>query len=198
MAGSLDFWFFVGSTYTYLTVARIDELAGEAGIAVRWRPFDLRPILRDAGLPQGPFKPFPIKTAHMWRDLERRAEKFGIAYRKPPRYPVEPDLLATRVAIVGFQEGWGKAFTKAAFVDNFVAGKVLGTEENVRAELAGLGLPVDDVLRRARAPEIEQTLARETEEIRALGAFGSPHFVIDGELFWGDDRLEDAIAWAKR
>lgn len=198
MAGALDFWFFIGSTYSYLTVARIDGLADEAGIAVRWRPFNLRPILRDAGLPKGPFTPFPVKTAHMWRDLERRAERFGIAYAKPPQYPVEPDLLATRVAIVGFQDGWGKAFTKAAFIDNFVHGKVLGTEANVQAQLTKLGLPVDDVLRRARSAETARALAGETAEIRALGAFGSPHFAVDGELFWGDDRLEDAIAWAGR
>jgi 2-hydroxychromene-2-carboxylate isomerase len=134
--------------------------------------------------------------AYMWNDLERRARKHGIPYRKPTQFPVEPELLATKVAIVGFKEGWGKDFTKAAFTDNFVNGRVLGTEENVRAQLERLGLNPEEIVVRARSGETEEQLARETAEIRGLGAFGAPHFVVDRDLFWGDDRLEDAIEYA--
>jgi 2-hydroxychromene-2-carboxylate isomerase len=192
----MDFWFFFGSTYSYLSVARIDDVANRYGVEVRWRPFNLRPILADAGLPKGPFAPFPIKMAYMWNDLERRARKHGIPYKRPVQFPVEPELLATRVAIVGFKEGWGKDFTKAAFKDNFVNGIVLGLEENVRSQIAALALDPETVLRRARFAVTEELMARETAEIRELGAFGAPHFVVGRELFWGDDRLEDAIACA--
>lgn len=196
MRPALDFWFFFGSTYSYLTVARIDDVALRHGVDVRWRPFNLRPILQDVGLPKGPFAPFPLKMAHMWNDLERRARKHGIPYKKPTQFPVEPELLATKVAIVGFREGWGKDFTKAAFTDNFVHGKVLGVEENVRVQVDRLGLSAEAIVARARSGETEEHLARETAEIRAFGAFGAPTFIVGGELFWGDDRLEDAIEHA--
>jgi 2-hydroxychromene-2-carboxylate isomerase len=193
---ALDFWFFFGSPYTYMTVARIDDVARRYGVDVRWRPFNLRPILHDVGLPKGPFASFPLKMAYMWNDLERRARKHGIPYKKPTQFPVEPELLATKVAIIGFREDWGKEFTKAAFTDNFVHSKVLGTEENVRSQIECLGLKAQEIVVRARSGETEELLARETAEIRALGAFGSPHFVVGRELFWGDDRLEDAIEYA--
>ena len=185
-ASGIGFLVFFGSTYSYLTVARMDDIARRHGVEVKWRPFNLRPILRDAGLPKGPFAPFPVKMEYMWNDLERRARKHSIPYKKPTQFPVEPNLLATKVAIVGFRESWGKDFTKAAFTDNFVNGRVLGTEENVRMQVARLGLRPEGVIASARSAETEELLAQETAEIRALGAFGAPHFVIGRELFWGD------------
>ena len=74
---SMEFWFEYGSTYSYLSVARIGRMAQRAGVEVAWRPFLLTPILSALGMPKGPFLTNPAKMAYMWRDLERRAAGSG-------------------------------------------------------------------------------------------------------------------------
>lgn len=88
----IDFYFFPGSTYTYLTVNRIEKLAEDAGVSVRWRPYNLRALLKETGVV--PFPPETAKRRYMWRDIERRATALGIPYLREPRYPVDPTLIS--------------------------------------------------------------------------------------------------------
>jgi 2-hydroxychromene-2-carboxylate isomerase len=194
---TLDFWFEYGSTYSYLSVARIGAATDAAGVPVRWRPFLLMPLLIEQGLPQGPFLQFPRKTAYMWRDLERRAARHGIPYRKPSRYPPENVLLTARIGLLASREGWCRAFTERTFALHWTEDRMIGTEDNLGAVLAGLGQEPASVLAAAQTAENKEALKAQTEEARALGLFGAPSFVVDGELFWGDDRLEEAIEWAR-
>ena len=113
MAQTLDFFFFFGSTYTYLSVMRIAEQASAANVAVRWRPFSVRQIM--AEMDNIPFAKKPVKTAYMWRDIERRAARHGLPFATPSVYPVDPDLVANWVGVVAAEQGWCQEYTKASY-----------------------------------------------------------------------------------
>lgn len=198
-ARSIDFWFTMGSTYTYLSVARLDGLAGAAGVPVRLRPFKTVGAL--TGATQLPFLEGTAKMRYMWRDIERRAAMHGLRPRLPVPYPAPSPPRANRVATLGMREGWGPAYVRAAYRLWFEHGIGTGGEENLRASLAecvGQGRDVDRILGAADGADVGRELDAATDEARRLGVFGSPTFAVGIELFWGDDHLEDAIRWARR
>ena len=195
MPRELDFFLSLVSTYTYLSVNRANELAAREGVKLNWRPFNVRAIMVEQN--NRPFVGKPAKLKYMWRDLERRAMRHGIPYKSIPPYPVDPDLLNNRVASLASLEGWCPEYAKAAYEDWFLGGKPAGEIENVRAVLKRLGKDADATIARANSDEIRAQLDAETEAARRLGIFGSPTFACGDEIFWGDDRLEDAIDWAK-
>jgi len=193
---AIDFWFSVGSTYTYLSVARIDRIALSEGVTFRWRPFDASVIMKEQK--NFPFSNKPVKTAYMWRDIERRAGMYGIPVRVPAPYP-SPELeLANRIAVLAENEGWCPAYVKAAYHQWFVHGAVVGGEPNILHSLGEIGQDPARVLELARMEAVGDALQKSTIEARQLNIFGSPSFVTRGEVFWGDDRLEDAIYWHRR
>ncbi len=192
----LDFYFFTGSTHTYLTVNRIERAADEAGVSVCWRPYNLRAILLETSVV--PFPPGTAKRRYMWRDIERRAALFGIPYKSEPRHPVDPTLVSLRVAMVAAREGWCPEFTKAYYRAWFMDDRPAGLDDNMPGLLASIGRDPGEVLARANAESLKTELDESANEARRIGLFGSPHFVVQGEVFWGDDRLEEALAWAVR
>ena len=133
----------------------------------------------------------------MWRDLERRAQRHGIPFDSVPNYPNDSDELANRVATLAAVEGWCPTFAKAAYRIWFIENKDPGRPEHLSGLLERLGKNTSEVIANANSREIRDRYAHETEVARALGIFGSPTFVYGSELFWGDDRLEDAIDWCK-
>lgn len=195
MKVELDFFFYIGSTYTYLSVNRVDEIAVREGVSLRWRPFNVRAIMIEQN--NRPFIGKPVKLKYMWRDLERRAKQYGIPFATIPEYPVDPDGLANRVAIVASVEGWCSEYTKATYRQWFLESRMPGELPHVRAVLSELRRDVDAVINRANTEEIRARYDAETNHAKALGVFGSPSFVSGTEIFWGDDRFEDAIDWAK-
>ena len=192
---ALDFFFFIGSTYTYLVVSRIDAAATGAGVPIRWRPFSVRTIMREQS--NNPFTGKPAKMGYMWRDLERRARRHSIEFRSIPPYPVDPDELANRIAALSSLEGWCPEYTRATYRSWFLEAQVPGEIPNVRAILGQLGKDPDAVIAKANSQEIRDRYAAETDAARRLGIFGSPTFAWGSEIFWGDDRLEDALDWAQ-
>lgn len=194
---TLEFWYEFGSTYTYLTVARLRREAQQRGVDVQWRPFLLMPLMIEQGLTEGPFLPFPRKLAYMWRDLERRAAEHGLPYRRPDHYPPDDVLTSARVALLGSREGWCATFTESVFEQHWTRGRPIGTEANLREAIESAGRAPDEVLAQARAAEVKAALRAQTEEAQRRGLFGSPSFVVADELFWGDDRLEQALDWAR-
>jgi 2-hydroxychromene-2-carboxylate isomerase len=194
---TLQFWFEIGSTYSYLTVARIGRTAEAAGVDVEWRPFLLAPILQKAGMAQGPFLPYPIKTAYMWRDIERRAQEHGVPYLQPLKYPPDEVLGTARLALLGMHEGWGRVFVEQVFRLHWTRRIQIGTPENIAGALTAAGQEPQAAIERSRAPGLKEALRAQTELAESKGIFGSPTFIVGDELFWGDDRLEQAIAWAK-
>ena len=197
MSGMLDFFLEFASTYSYPAAMRIGDVARSAGVAVRWRPFLLGPIFKAQGLDTSPFNIYSTKGRYMWRDLERTCEELGLAFRRPEPFP-QNGLLAARVAHVGFEQDWGETFCRAVYVAQFAHGQQIGEEGVIRELLAGLSLAPDPILARARSPDIKDRLRVTTEEAEKLGIFGAPNFVVNGELFWGNDRLEQALRYAQR
>ncbi len=191
----LDFWYAIGSTYAYLTIMRINDLAEQGGVRVRWRPFDVRAIMTEQN--NIPFRDKPLKAAYMWRDIERRAEKYGLRTRLPAPYPIDNLPLANQVAILAMREGWGIHYTMETYRIWFQDGLPPGEDPNLSEAIFRCDRDPMAVIERARTPEYAAALAAETDAARAAGLFGAPTFTVDGELFWGDDRLEDALNWAR-
>jgi 2-hydroxychromene-2-carboxylate isomerase len=191
---SMEVWIEYASTYSYLTVARIGRLAAQRGVTLDWQPFFLPPVRERQGL-GFPFPEASARTAHMWRDLERRAAKLGVPYRRPSTYPVN-SLPTARVALAGKRDGWCQRFTEEVFRLHWTQGCLIGSDDNLQQALATLGLDAAQVLELANAPANKEALKAQTPRAIERGIFGAPSFVVGNELFWGDDRLEDAIDWA--
>ena len=196
----MEFFLFPGSTYSYLSVMRISDLASRAGVSVRWRPFNVRAIMveMDNRFLAGKLAGKPLKYRYMWRDIERRAARHGIPFTTHPAHPVDPEALALRVALVAAEEGWCEEFLRASYTAWFLEHRSPGTGEVTQQVVAALGRDAGAVLARAASPDITARMEAETEAARRLGIFGSPSFAVGTELFWGDDRLEEAIEWAQR
>jgi 2-hydroxychromene-2-carboxylate isomerase len=193
--GSIDFWFSTGSTYTYLAVSRLDKVAAAQGVRFNWRPFSVRAIMREQN--NIPFAGKPIKTQYMWRDVQRRAAMYGLEANVPVPYPLKEFDLANRLAVLGLAEGWGKAYIMASYRRWFIEGHEPALEPNLSASLADVGQDAERVVARAGADDVIESYGAATAEAAKLGIFGSPTFVVAGELFWGDDRLDDAISWLR-
>ncbi|GEP01999.1 2-hydroxychromene-2-carboxylate isomerase [Methylobacterium oxalidis] len=194
---TLEFWYEFASTYSYLAAMRIEALAEAAGVAVRWRPFLLGPIFAAQGWTSSPFNLYPAKGRNMWRDLEREAARLGLPpVRRPDPFP-QNSLAATRVAVAGADQDWLIPFSKAVYAAEFAEGRSIAEPAAVVAILDGLGLDGTLTLKGASAEANKTRLRVAGEEARSRGIYGAPTFLTDdGELFWGNDRLEQALAWA--
>jgi 2-hydroxychromene-2-carboxylate isomerase len=194
---SLEFWFEFGSTYSYLSAARIEDVAATAGVPVLWEPFLLGPIFAEQGWEDSPFNVYPAKGRYMWRDVERLCAKYRIPFTKPSHFP-RNGLLAARVACLAkaTSESWLPKFVRAVFRANFAEDREIGDATEIRSILDSLGQPGTELIEQAQAPENKRRLRDQTQRARELGIFGAPSFVVGRELFWGNDRLEDALVWA--
>jgi 2-hydroxychromene-2-carboxylate isomerase len=193
----LDFWFVFASTYSYLAAVRVTPLAREAKVHLRFRPFLLGPIFKAQGWDTSPFSIYDAKGRHMWRDMERLAADLGLPFRRPDVFP-QNSLLPARVALLGLAQGWGEAFCAAVFRAEFEEGHRIDEPATLAAILTRLNVDAPAALRDAQADDNKLRLRVQTEEAQRLGIFGAPSFVTGGELFWGNDRLEQALAWAAR
>ena len=199
MAKQMEFWFEFASTYSYLSIMRLGDLARDRGVAVTWRPFLLGPIFADQGWSTSPFNLYPAKGDYMWRDLERRAARFGIPFRRwTPDHEVpfpQNGLKAARLALIGLDAGWGQSFCQSVYQAQFAKGADIADLDLLGRLAEQAGAPADaPALANAEANKLR--LKANVEEARAKGLFGAPSFVVGDELFWGDDRLEDALGWA--
>lgn len=192
-APTLQFWFEFASTYSYLTAMRIEEEATLAGVGVEWRPFLLGPIFRQQGWTDSPFNLYPAKGRYMWQDVARQARKYGLPLVRPSAFP-RNGLTAARIACSHGDAPWMPGFVRAVYRANFARDLDIASDAVLAACLADVGQDPDAVLAAARDPVAKQALAARTEEAAALGVFGAPSFIAGGELFWGDDRLHDALA----
>ncbi len=194
----LDFWFDFASTYSYLAAARIRPLAAEMNVRVRFRPFLLGPIFKAQGWDTSPFNLYEAKGRYMWRDMERLAAEQSLPFRRPDPFP-QNSLLAARVALFGLTQGWGEDFSVAVYHAQFVEDGRIDEPHTIAEILTILKVDAEAALAAAQSDSIKARLRQEVEEAQQLGIFGAPTFVTaDGELFWGNDRLEQALRWARR
>lgn len=191
----IDFWFSIGSTYTYLSVMRLPDVARREGIEFRWRPFDVRAIMVEQN--NIPFRDKPVKSAYMWRDVERRAGGYGMPFAGVPPYPIKALSRANRVALVAGDEGWIVQYVQSAYRRWFQRLQEPASDEALSEDLAAIGQDARRVIELADSPALDERLKAQTGIAKALGVFGSPTYAVGGEIFWGDDRLDDAIAWRR-
>ena len=190
---SIDFWFSIGSTYSYLTIMRLKDVERQVGIPFEWRPFSVRRIMIEQN--NVPFAEKPVKSAYMWRDIERRAATYGLPVRVPAPYPLREFDLANKVAIVGRSEGWCEEYVIATYKRWFQQGQPAGSEPNLSTSLNEIGQDPLRVIAKAEEYMTRNAYFSATDEAENLGVFGAPTFVVGQEVFWGDDRLEDAVDW---
>jgi 2-hydroxychromene-2-carboxylate isomerase len=193
-SSSIDFWFDLASPYSALAALRIADVA--QGLEVRWLPFLLGPIFQAQGWNDSPFNLFPSKGRWMWRDVPRRAARRGVAFRQPSHFP-RHSVLAGRVALVALGEGWGEDCIRATFRAEFGGDADIADPGVMAGIVARLGHDGPAIVSRAQTQPVKDSLRANTDQASRQGIFGAPTFLVDGELFWGDDRLEDAVDWAR-
>jgi 2-hydroxychromene-2-carboxylate isomerase len=193
-SASVEFWFDFASTYSYVAAMRVEETARAARAPLVWKPFLLGPLFKRQGWSDSPFNLNPVRGKYMWRDIQRLCETHGLAFKKPAQFP-RNSLLAARVACAAAGEPWMPDFARAVFRANFAEDRDISQEAVVVEILAGLQQDGKRWVGRAIEPEIKEALRRETERAWSLGIFGAPSFVVEGELFWGGDRMEQALTW---
>ncbi len=194
---TLQFWFEFASTYSYPAALRIEKLCQENSIQLEWKPFLLGPIFQSQGWKDSPFNLYPAKGKYMWRDLERLCAQEGFAFQKPSQFP-RNGLVAARIACVGMGEIWLTEFVRKVYEANFAKDQDIASLSVLEKILQDLKVDAAQILQSASSEANKKKLRLQTEEAGRLGIFGAPSFISKGELFWGNDRLEDAIAWAKK
>ena len=198
MAAPLQFWFDLASTYSYVAALRIERACASTSVPLVWKPFLLGPIFsQQLGISDSPFNANPVRGHYMWRDLERLCAKYGLSWRRPSVFP-RNSVVAARVACAGATEGWEPQFVRAAFCANFAEDRDIADPATLKGLLTELAVEPGPALERAGSPEVRAQLRANTAEAMQIGIFGAPSYVVSGELFFGQDRLEDAVGWASQ
>ena len=193
----MQFWFDFASTYSYPAALRVEALARQQGISLKWKVFLLGPIFQAQGWNDSPFNLFPVQGRYMWRDLERICADLELPFRRPSQFP-RNSVLAARVACRFAAEPWLPDFVRAVFRANFADDRDISQPVVLERCLAGLDLPGAALLQEARSPANKALFRAQTEQAVALGIFGAPTFLVGDEMFWGNDRLDMALTWATR
>jgi 2-hydroxychromene-2-carboxylate isomerase len=194
MAEPIEFWFDFSSPYSYIASECIDELAAKHDRKVKWRPIMLGAAFKASGLPL--LISVPLKGEYSKRDFDRSARFLGVPYKFPPKFPVTT-LVAARGYYWLHGQDCAKAmeFAHAVFRAYWVDGRDIGELPIVLEIVDALGLDRDAFATAIATPEIKDRLKQETDAAIARGMFGAPYFMVDGEPFWGADRLPQIDKW---
>jgi 2-hydroxychromene-2-carboxylate isomerase len=194
--GQAEFWYEFASSYSYPAAMRVEALAAERGVALVWRPFLLGPLFAGQGWLDSPFNLYPVKGRYMWRDLERICGALGLPLRRPDPFP-QNSLLAARVALA-LDDALRPAFSRAVYRAEFADGRAIDAPATLAAQLAELGVAPEPLLAQAVEDANKATLKAQTARAISLGLPGAPCLTTaDGEVFWGNDRLEQGLDWAR-
>lgn len=194
-AGVIEFWFDFGSSYAYFAAMEIDALAGRCGRQVAWRPFLLGTAFRQTGA-QG-LSSTPLKKDYAARDWARLARARGIAFSPPPGHPAIA-LAATRAYYRLEEENprRAQAFAHEVFRRVYQMGDLDTSDAEQVADLgAAFGIDREDLRSALDDPSLKARVKAISENAVARGIFGSPFFIVDGEPFWGADRMVMMEAW---
>ena len=191
----IEFWFDFASSYSYLSAMRIRKIAQKAGVTVLWKPFLLGPIFNAQGWHTSPFNLYAAKGKYMMRDMERICVERGLDFTLPDPFPLN-GLHAARISLVGHNEPWEKDFARAALLAEFAEGRDIADLHVLEEILDGLGLDSVRIIAASQTSANKTALRTRTNDAIRRDIFGAPTFITDdGELFWGDDRLEQALVW---
>ena len=190
-----ELWFDFASPYSYLSVMRAEKLLEHSGLRIDWRPFLLGPIFRQKGWETSPLVLDPIKGQYMWRDVERRAARHGLPFTRPAAFPMN-SLQAARIMVAARGTTWAGEFGWALLAAAFGRGADIEDPDVLAKALEDAGVDPMHWMARSQRPDAKAAVRTQTDDAIRHGIFGAPTFRVGDELFWGDDRLEDAIAWA--
>ena len=183
----VEFLFDYGSPASYLAYTQMPGLAARTGAAILWRPILLGGIFKATGN-HSPAE-VPAKGAWIQADLARHAKRYAVPFRLNPFFPINTIRLM-RGAVAMAEAGRLPAYSDAIYRALWVEARNLGEPEILRDTLAAAGFDPDSVLAAAETPDIKEALKLQTEAAIRRGVFGAPSFFVQGELFWGQDRLE--------
>ena len=182
----MDLYFDIGSPYSYLAFQRLPAMAAEVGVEVSYRPFLLGAVFKSTGNAMPAL--VPARATYMLEDLRRWSAHTGVPLRFPAFFPVN-SLLPMR-ALCTFDQSEVRAMAERIFVSYWVENQDVG-QADVLSNLIGA-----EAVAGASEPEVKLQLRTHTDEAIRLGAFGAPTMVVDGEIFFGNDRLEFALGAA--
>ena len=190
----ITFWFDFSSPYSYLASELIDDLAAKHGRKVKWRPMMLGAAFKASNMPL--LITIPLKGEYSKRDFDRSARYLGIPYNFPPKFPI-----ATLAAARGYYWLHGqdcakaREYAHAVFRAYWVDSRDISELPVVLDIVGQLGIDRDAFAAAIATPEIKDRLKQETDAAIAQGMFGAPYIVVDGETFWGVDRLPQIDKW---
>lgn len=194
MTRELNFWYEFSSPYSYISAMRIEELTRGKGIVVNWQPFLLGPIFKAKGWDTSPFTLDRNKGKYMLTDVRRLCKWYGLPeFTMPDPFP-PGSLMAARAAISIPDMDQRARFSKQVFQQEFCSQKDIASEENIREWLGMAGLNADEIIQQLQTDGVKDRLKANVKKAMDLGIFGAPSFMVGDELFWGDDRLEQAIS----
>ena len=195
MSDPIDFWFDFSSPYGYLMSERIDELAARFGRKVRWHPVLLGVVFKATGSAPLTLQS-PAKAAYSLLDFARSARFMGIPYRHPTRFPLATQSAARAYYwLHGEDCALARRFAHATFRALYVDDRDIAAPEVVLEIAADLGVDRSSLEAALQSQEIKDRLKAEVDNALAIGVFGSPHVMIDGEAFFGADRLPQIEKW---
>jgi 2-hydroxychromene-2-carboxylate isomerase len=192
----IEFYFDFSSPYGYFGATRISQLAAKYGRALVWRPILLGVVFKVTG--SGPLPSLPLKGEYAKRDMSRCARFLGIPFKFPDPFPISTQAPAR--AIYWLEQRAPQrieAAVLALYRGYFVDGRDIASPETTADVLAGLDQDRTKVLAAVGEPALKERLRNETETAIQRGVFGSPYVFVDGEPFWGHDRLDQIEAWLK-
>ena len=176
---------------------RIESVAHSHRVDVEWNVFLLGPVFKAQGWNDSPFNIYPVKGKYMWRDLERLCDSLSIPFRRPSVFP-RNGLLAARIANRFKASNWIADFVRAVYRANFAHDLDIGDSGVVADCLIQIGIDANAILADANSAESKLSLRSQNARAAQLNIFGAPSFVVNGELFWGNDRLEQAFQWHQK
>ena len=194
---SAEFWYEFASTYSYPAAFRVETLANARNVSLAWRPFLLGPIFMAQGMRDSPFNIYPAKGRYMWRDLERTCAAMGLPLKRPDPFP-QQSLLAARIALA-LEGDQRRDFSRRVFTAEFGEGLPIGERETLIPLVEACGGDPAATIERAQGHANKARLKAECAHASEIEIIGAPCLVTaDGEIFWGNDRLEEGLDWAAR
>lgn len=191
----IDFWFDFSSPYGYLLAEKIDEVAAKHGRKVRWHPILLGVIFQATGS-RPPVDGNSPKAKYVFNDFHRSARFMGVPYNPPSRFPLPTQNAARAYYWLHGQDcALARRFAKAVYRGFFVDDIDISSPETVLEIAAKIGVDRSSLENALQTPEVKARLKDECEQALAAGVFGSPHVIVDGEHFFGADRLPQIERW---
>jgi len=194
MANPIDFYFDFSSPYGYFAGTKIDDLAAKHGRDVTWRPILLGAVFKITG--GQPLPTIPLKGSYSAHDLQRSARLFKMSFKMPTKFPIGSTAPARAFYWLNDRDpAAARKLALALFHAYFAEDRDISNPEVTGNVAAKLGVDKVELAQALNEPAVKERLRSEVAAAIERGVFGSPYFIVDGEPFWGSDRLEQVDRW---